>query len=132
MGLSYHIYGRMLRSLPFLGWIREMDACLKELAIAVVPQVFTKGDVLFRRGQEKRTIIVLIFGMVKLSVNESLTQLTGKERNDDLDIGWEEHEDRRHMADTWHVPRATDNQSLGAVVVDTLKHMLPIAAQKQS
>merc|ERR1719469_1607360 len=54
--LAYHIYGRMLRSLPFLGWIRDMDACLKELAMDIRTKVYTKGDVLFRRGQPKLSI----------------------------------------------------------------------------
>jgi len=68
--LCYHIYGRVLRSAPFLSWMHE--AALKDLANVVETIYMSKGDYIFRLGQVNEQVYLMLQGTVRLSLNESL------------------------------------------------------------
>jgi CRP-like cAMP-binding protein len=70
--LSYHIYGRILRSAPFLAWMRGCEACLKELALTVESIFLSRGDYLFHVGQVNEHMYVLVKGTLYISQNEKV------------------------------------------------------------
>lgn len=125
--LCFHIYGRTLRAAPFLGFVWEHEACLRELSSLVTPRVLLKGDCLFRLGQRNTTVFILITGEMWLSLNESLDLL--KHSNDELAPPTPyELEDLKTTDNLLHVPRSTDHEHpqdhmkhRSAIVIDRLK-----------
>lgn len=75
--LCYHIFGRILRSAPFLAWMRGCDVCMKELSQAVESIFLSKGDHLFHVGQANEHIYVLLKGTLHISQNEKLSLTPG-------------------------------------------------------
>jgi len=70
--LSYHIYGRILCTSPFLAWMRGCEVCLKELALSVKSLFLARGDYLFHVGAANEHIYVVLKGSVYISQNEKL------------------------------------------------------------
>jgi len=73
--LRYHIYGRILKSAPFLAFLKDYQVCLKELACMITPSILSHGDSIFRIGEPNEQVYILVSGIVRLSLNESLWQL---------------------------------------------------------
>lgn len=73
--LCYHIYGNILQTVPFFAWTRGYDSVLKEIALCVQQKIWSRGDRLFRVGEPSDQIFVLIYGKVRVSMNESLYAL---------------------------------------------------------
>lgn len=87
MELCYHIYGKILRNVAFLGWMRDYDVCLRELANFVRPQVFSTGDTLFHVGQPNERIWVLIKGTVYLALGGTIETNYMRQASTDEDHG---------------------------------------------
>jgi hypothetical protein len=88
--LCFHIYGACLQKAPFLGWMWNYEACLKELADMVKSEALSIGDLLFRAGDANTMVIMLISGKVHLSMNDSLwkdCKLASSEEEEALPFG---------------------------------------------
>jgi len=83
--LCYHIFGRILRSAPFLAWMRGCEVCMKELSLLVESMFLSKGDHLFRVGEANVHIYVFIKGTVQISQNEKLSITPGDDTHPDDD-----------------------------------------------
>mmetsp|Transcript_63549 Transcript_63549/g.148219 ORF Transcript_63549/g.148219 Transcript_63549/m.148219 type:complete len:847 (+) Transcript_63549:51-2591(+) len=70
--LSFHLYGHMLRKLPFLAWLWDYEACLKDIANDLRAIILSRADRIFKRGRPNVDIFVLRSGSVRLSLNERL------------------------------------------------------------
>jgi len=92
--LCYHVYGSILRTTPFLGWLWDYETCLKELANGVHSLILSRGDRVFRHGQANTSMFVLQSGLVRISLNESLFgfQLTEDEHRAENDQQDNDHE----------------------------------------
>jgi len=77
--LCYHVYGKILRHAPFLGWLKGCEVCLKELSTKVVTVFLAKGDALFHVGQPNENIYMLLKGTLHLSQNENFALFQGTE-----------------------------------------------------
>jgi len=106
--LCYHIYGRILRSAPFLAWMRDYEICLKDLSNIVQPLILSKGDSLFRVGTSNEATYMLISGKVRISLNESLFNDIDEAEDHNLFPGFDDHKaDALHVKQlqTLEVPR---------------------------
>jgi len=103
--LCFHIYGRILRGMPFLSWLKDFEICLKELANVVQSDILSRGDVIFRVGEDNTEITVLLVGSVRISLNESLFHEPDAEDEDHVDE--HHHEDKALLNDAFslEVPR---------------------------
>lgn len=81
--LCHHIFGRILRSAPFLAWMRGCEVCMKELSQGVECLFLSKGDHLFRVGQPNEHIYVLLKGTLHISQNEKLSLTPGVPQAED-------------------------------------------------
>jgi len=77
--LAFHVYGKVLMSLPFFSWMKDFSACLKDLSSNVYSMTLEAGDDIFTAGQVNETIYVLLSGRVFLTPNRIL-----KSKPDDL------------------------------------------------
>lgn len=112
--LCYHVYGRILHSAPFLMWMKHTTICIKQLASMAQSLFLSKGDYIFRMGQENEQIYMLLAGMVRLSRNE---------RHDS--------QDSKTLAGTdgasgFHIPRKKEGNvmDLGMAMASTAKNTL--------
>jgi len=67
--LCYHIYGKVLRRLPFLAWMRGFEDCYTRLAASISSMFLSPGDFIFRQGQPGDTVYMLLKGSVRLTLN---------------------------------------------------------------
>eukprot|EP00747_Dinoflagellata_sp_TGD_P051034 gnl/TRDRNA2_/TRDRNA2_147119_c0_seq2.p1 gnl/TRDRNA2_/TRDRNA2_147119_c0~~gnl/TRDRNA2_/TRDRNA2_147119_c0_seq2.p1 ORF type:complete len:568 (-),score=68.50 gnl/TRDRNA2_/TRDRNA2_147119_c0_seq2:61-1764(-) len=102
--LCSHIYGSVLRSAPFLYWMRHYEVCVKHLASMVDSTFRHRGDFIFRMGVVNEEMFLLISGSVFLSRTENLFgqdqyQATKKDRYTTHDHYAE------NLADGFRIPR---------------------------
>mmetsp|Transcript_78041 Transcript_78041/g.226417 ORF Transcript_78041/g.226417 Transcript_78041/m.226417 type:complete len:927 (-) Transcript_78041:119-2899(-) len=74
--LCHHIYGRILASAPFFGWMRDFPICTKFLCQKVQSIFLERGDHIFRMGQQNDQVYMLLTGEVVASRNENLFEDT--------------------------------------------------------
>jgi len=67
--LCYHIYGKVLRRLPFLACMRGFEDCYTRLAASISSMFLSPGDFIFRQGQPGDTVYMLLKGSVRLTLN---------------------------------------------------------------
>lgn len=70
--LCHHIYGRILSSAPFFGWMKDYPICIKFLCQKVQSIFLERGDHIFRMGQRNQQVYMLLTGEVVASRNENL------------------------------------------------------------
>jgi len=87
--LCYHIYGKILCSVPFLAWMRTYKSCLKELADMLSSIFLSNGDYMFRVGDPDDKAYVMVNGVARLSLNEDLcgTSITSEDDDDEPFFG---------------------------------------------
>lgn len=85
--LSYQIYGPLLSNVPFLAWMRHYKVCVKELASTVTSVVLSQGDYICRLGQPNDQIFLMMYGVARLTLNETLRERRHKLQGEsDMDI----------------------------------------------
>eukprot|EP00929_Paragymnodinium_shiwhaense_P053315 TRINITY_DN26678_c0_g3_i1.p1 TRINITY_DN26678_c0_g3~~TRINITY_DN26678_c0_g3_i1.p1 ORF type:complete len:947 (-),score=182.98 TRINITY_DN26678_c0_g3_i1:199-3039(-) len=85
--LAYHIFGNVLRSVPFFAWMLECDACLKDLSNLIDNLILSRGDFVIRTGDPNDAIYVLVKGTVRVSLNDGGIDLLEDETHGDADDG---------------------------------------------
>lgn len=70
--LRHHIYGKVLKSAPFLHWMCEYDACMRDLANRTWSAFLSTGDYVCRAGAPIEEVSILVEGSVLMTLNRSL------------------------------------------------------------
>jgi len=77
--LCYHMYGRLLQSSPFLGWMRGYTVCIKSLANNVHSLFLAEGDLIVHLGQSIDQIFLLLSGDAFLTRNPNFADDSHKQ-----------------------------------------------------
>eukprot|EP00931_Biecheleriopsis_adriatica_P062971 TRINITY_DN38067_c0_g1_i1.p1 TRINITY_DN38067_c0_g1~~TRINITY_DN38067_c0_g1_i1.p1 ORF type:complete len:821 (-),score=108.15 TRINITY_DN38067_c0_g1_i1:53-2515(-) len=70
--LCSHVSGNILADAPFLSWMAGYGLCMKHLSGLVETKFFETGDWLFKLGEVNDKITVLMNGVVRISLNDTL------------------------------------------------------------
>lgn len=74
--LCNHIYGKVLRAAPCLGFVVDYDACMMDLANKVSSVFLSLGDYVCSVGEAIDSVYLLVFGRVRMSLNQTLHNVT--------------------------------------------------------
>lgn len=70
--LCYHIYGGVIRSVPFLAWLSDYGEVVKQLTFLMESKFLELGDHIFRTGEFNTEIYILLTGRLRISRNEKI------------------------------------------------------------
>lgn len=105
--LNHHIFGSTLKMAPCFAWVWGHEGCLRELADLAQSMWLSRGDHLFRVGEQNATLHIVIMGSVLISLNEHVAvhplACETSEKAGSLNMVLGSHS-RRYSHNSGHIP----------------------------